>query len=156
MGIYDKKFDLGLNVDTGIIKLAIIGIIALVVLLVLGQLAVNFFKPNALQLSFSENPLDLTADHSKNTMLTVRVTNVLQADAANVVVEVKPVVENALIVFCDKTKFDKIEKGSRRDVSCSIRKNPLVQLTQGTYKILAKTSLNGENYQKEAVLEIKI
>jgi hypothetical protein len=156
LGIYDKKIDLGLNVDFGIIKIAVLGIIVLLALLLLGQIAIDLLKPNALSLSFSENPLDLTADNAKSSILTVRVTNVLQSDAEGVSVEVKPVVENALIVFCSNTKLGKIETGSFREMSCVVRKNPSAQIEKGTYKIVAKTELNSEKFQKEAVLEIRI
>ena len=154
MGIYDKKnaFDF-----VSIAKPAapfIAALIALIALVFLFGILSELIKPQAIEASFLDNPLDMTKDN-RFTKLSVTITNVTGRNAPIALVEVKPENPKDIIVSPSRVDLGLVERGNRRITEFIVRPNPAEKVLAGTYTLNIFVVMNGERFQKQMVLEIK-
>ncbi len=154
MGIYDSTIDLGLGPDIGK-KLLLAGAVILLILAIAGAvfLASDALKPGALQIRFEKNP----AKQGETSKIIVTVTNIGKADAQAVAVSLSAKEKSDFDVYALSTDFTGkiglISAGTGREIT--FMANPVKSVLPGTYTFVAKAVINGEEYEKEAVLTVK-
>ncbi len=107
--------------------------------------------PQAIDASFSENPLDI-AKGSSFTKLSVTITNITSKNAPNVQVEVIPENTKDINVTPNRTDVGLIDKGNERITEFIIQPNPTAK--GGKYPINVYAVINGERFQKQMELKI--
>ena len=154
MGIYDNGLNLNLGEGAG--KLAIYAVIAIVVAVIIGAIVLSAgeaLKPSALQFRFDKNPIKV----GEMTKLYVDVTNVSETDVSDVPLTLEPKEKTEFDVYPLNDKFHgtitDLSKGTSREVSFII--NPLGKILPGTYSFVARTTINGMDYEKETVLTVQ-
>ncbi len=154
MSIYDQKnaFDFVAIVKPAVTFIA--ALIALIALVLLFGILSELIKPQAIEASFLDNPLDMTKDN-RFTKLSVTITNVTGKNAPITLVEVKPENPKNIIVSPAQTDLGLVEKGNRRITEFIVRPNPAEKVLAGTYTLNVFAVINGERFQKQMVLEIK-
>src|SRR3989344_1943733 len=116
MGIYDKNVDFNFSFDK--IKTPLIGlgiIVGLLVLYMLYQSLYEVVKQKPIEVRFEKKPLKM----SEQCLMTVKVTNITDRDARDVIVSVNAKDKrNIQIEQVSRTNtIDLLEKGNHREVS---------------------------------------
>jgi hypothetical protein len=154
MGIYEeKKFDF--NVGFGQAKkyakpIALI-VVALIVLYLIYLMAVSY-QANALNAHLNKNPLSLASD--ADAILTVNLTNVTEADALNVKVNVYPKDVASLHVYPSTKTVSLLGKGESRKLEFVVKPVFNGEVLPGDYKINVETEINGQKFSSELVLTL--
>ena len=154
MGIYDQAS--GFNFSLGDSKKWIIIILAVIVILAVastGFFAMQGFRPSALGIKFEKNPIKT----DESTKVTVKVTNIGTTDALNVPVNLRAKESSELQIYPFNESFSgkipNLSAGTSREVTFTL--NPVRSILPGTYILVATSTINGEYYEKEAVLTVQ-
>ncbi len=119
----------------------------------MGTWGADAFRQNPLKLEFAKG----TIKPGETTTLVATVTNIEKQDAAVVIVSLEAKEKGEFQVFPRSEGFNGtislISAGSSREVTFVI--NPVQKVLPGTYTFVAKTTLNGKEYSKEAVLAVR-
>lgn len=153
MGLYEKDFDLGLELSK--VKLKVIGLIILflVIVLALYFLSVTYFQPQPIVASLNDNPLHLK--EKRFTLLNVIITNVTAETARSVEVRVEAEDKKSIAIGSsesDSEKIDLIESGLNRKVHFLVW--PKEGIKEGNYRIKISTTLNGQAFEKSIILQV--
>lgn len=151
MGIYDNTIQFSDN------KLQIIGLV-IVALVIIGAIAYFISSApspdaqNPLELKFEKNPMK-PAETNK---ATVKITNSSGSDLQNVPIVLFAKEQSEFDIFALNSKFDGkipvLSNGTTRDIIFVI--NPVGNVLPGTYVMVAKTTISGKEYEKEALLKV--
>ena len=158
MGIYDnkKKIDVKFGFSLKQLKYPLLGLlaIALIMLAFFGLQALQaFFQPQAISAFLNPNPLDFST--AQTTSLTVDVVNITKVNASTANLKVIPVASEMFVVTPTEKKISTIEADGRREFVFLIRPYPSEEVPAGDYKIQILFSINGQEFSKELVLQIK-
>ena len=154
MSIYDQA--IGFKFGFGNSKAMQLTLIAVVIILAAG--AIGFFalqgvKPSALDLRFEKNPIGV----GETVNVVVKVTNITKADAVNVQLSIRAKESSEFDIYPYNETFNgsilNLSKDTSREVTFVI--NPVGNILPGTYVLVAKTTVNGEEYEREAVLTVQ-
>ncbi len=154
MGIYDQGFDFKMAFGDSKKMWQIIA--AVVVVLIIG--AAGFFlmqaaKPSALEFKFAKNPIK----PDETTAVIVKVTNITEADAVDVTLNLRAKEYSEFTVYSSGLGFDGkiplLSKGTFREITFDV--NPVNSIPPGTYVLVANTKINGQDFEKEAVLTVQ-
>ena len=151
MGIYEKP---SLNFKQFIPFLKPLAIIfTSIIIIYLVFLIISSFQPTAISASFSKNPLKLNED---KTILSVVITNVTDKDAQGIIVEVLPIDTRSLDSEPKRQTITLLGKGENRKLDFKIIpvKAPAIKLFPGNYRIIVKTTINNQDFEKEFVLTL--
>ena len=153
MGIYDpgKGFDFSWNKAK--YPIAII-VIVIAVVLVYSSVA-DMFRPQALYVEFEVNPLDLTQDGPRSTVISVFVTNILEGVAKDATVRVSAVDAKTIIVYPQERVISTLGTGETRQMDFDIRTNPSEKVYSGSYNLNVVFDIAGNSYEKEVTLIVK-
>lgn len=154
MGIYDSNIDIDFGPDARKkMLLAGAAVLAVLVIAAVGLWANENLRPQGLALKFEKNPLK----SGEQTRVVVTVTNIEKADAVNVKVGLEPKEKAEFDVFPFSEGFSGtiglISAGASREITYVA--NPVGKVLPGTYTFVAKTTINGKSYEKEAVLTVQ-
>jgi hypothetical protein len=160
MGLYDGKSGPSLNFrfdfDWRKAKYPVLGVGALAVLILLILLVMLAVAPKPLEAKLEPNPLDISLDREKVSYLTVTVTNTTPSLAQNVVVSVEAKAFDTIDVFPNQRVISTLESGKSRILDpFAVSPKPNTSVYSGTYSIVVTTSINGQESEKEVVLELK-
>jgi len=157
MGIYDSGIDFDISPGSKKIAVyALIAIAAIAIIAVLAMAAAEYAKPQALSFRFEKNPIK----QDQMTTLYVTVTNISGFDLANVPIDVRAKEGAELQISASSEKFNgtavslpQLSGGTSREVAFTI--NPVGKILPGTYVIVAKTTINSEPFEEEAILKVE-
>src|SRR3989344_4199279 len=152
MGLYDQN--VGFNLAFGDSKKILYIILAVLIVLAIGAIAffaMQEIKPSALNFRFEKNPIKT----GETTKVIVTVTNIGEFDAVNVPVSLGAKESTELQVFPENFsgKIANLSAETSREVTFVI--NPVRNILPGTYVLVARTTINGEEYEKETVLTVQ-
>lgn len=163
MGIYDNKKEpvVKLKFRFGFSRkkmkypaILILGLIAIVIAFFAIQIVL---QPQAIIYSLNPNPLDLAQEQT--TLLTVNVFNVTGANATGSLLEVNAIASESFVITPKSQSISILEAGARREYIFQIRPfnqaNPSAGIPAGDYKIRIHLIVNSEEFEKEAVLQVK-
>lgn len=159
MGIYDqkRKWDFGFKFEIKKLKFPLIALVLVIVIILISFFAASWLKANAIQYSFSDNPLDLSDNNS--TLLSVTVYNTLDKDLTELELEVKPRDEKSLIVFNSIRDIPVLGKGESRKFELGnaflIQPSPTAEIVSGDYAIDIYFRTPDRNFTTTATLTIK-
>ena len=109
-------------------------------------------QPKPLEATLEPNPLDLGKE--QNAYLTVTVKNLSGSLASDVVVTVKADASDAIDVFPASRTIPTLD--NRRELTpFVIRPNPESTVYSGTYILNIRTTINGQDSEKQVALELK-
>ena len=154
MGIYDS----GISLDIGperrrLVVYAALTLVALLSIAAVAMLGAQAISPQPMEFRFEKNPVK--GGETAKVFITVR--NVSEKDALNVPLSLAAKEETEFNVFAQSGKFGgtipEISKGTGREVAFVV--NPVGKVLPGTYTLVAKTTINGKEYEKEAVLTVE-
>ena len=154
MGIYEeKKFDFTFAFAQAKKYAKPVGAIitALVILYLLFGIYTSF-KPTALQAGLNRNPLSLGSD--TETILTVNLINVSEADALNVKVNVFPRDVASLHVYPATKTVSLLGKSESRKLEFLVKPILNNEVFPGDYRIIIETELHGEKFSSELILTL--
>jgi hypothetical protein len=159
MGIYDNKkrpaakFDFSL----GQLKYPTIFLGTLIVIIIVFFALQALFQPQPIIVSLNPNPIDLA--QAQATLLTVNAVNTTQENSASASLRVVPVASEMFVVTPASQEISTFEAGARREFVFQIRPfnkaNPDSTVPPGDYKIKIFFEINGQEFSKEIVLQIK-
>ncbi len=153
MGLYDKKFGFNFAFDVRILKWPAI-IIAVVLVIALLTIAVgSLFQQKAIELQYTNNPLDLSA--AKNALLSIKITNITEQDANGVIINVEAADAESIIVYPEESEALSLAKGESRIFTVAIKPNPAKEVLSGDYAIAVSAEINGEKFESKSFLAIK-
>jgi len=154
MSIYDKKafgFDFSYKGLKG--PLTIIGALIVIAVVVMVALSVaSFLQQKPLEISFEKNPLELG---SGQTMLYVKVFNGSGASASNIRVSAETADKTIFISPLEPKEPLIATLGANESRQLVFMVNPLNDALEGSYTIIVKTAINGQEFTASSVLELK-
>ncbi len=154
MGIYDSAlgFDFQFGESKKIIQIILL-VIAILAIGAIGFFLLSGFKPSALGFSFEKNPIKT----DETTKVIVTVTNISAQDALDVPVSLRAKESSELQIAYLSQNFNgtipNLSKGTAREVTFTA--NPVGKILPGTYVLVARTTINGKDFEKEAVLTVE-
>jgi len=154
MGIYDNS-GLGIKLPSKGILYAIIAILAILFLWYVVNSAINFFKPQALQFSLSQNELQASGEDTST--LTVLLTNVSEETKKNVSIEITASIPGTILINSKNTLYEAINpiaKQESRQLEYLLRANPASEMLPGNYTLNIKVKMDKEEYTKEFSVKV--
>jgi len=153
MSIYGSNFGLGFGVSKQKVT-PIAGIILLSIILI-GLIFLLFenFEDNPLNFTFERNPIKA----GNQVKIFINLTNTSEQDAHDVPLSLKAKENTDFDIYSLNEKFKgiipTISKGTSREITFLI--NPIGEVLPGSYTLVAKTNLNGIDFEKEAILLVE-
>lgn len=154
MGIYEEGSSFKSSFDWAKIKrigkpLLIVIVVLIVIFLV--YLIASSFQPPTIRAVFEKSPLSLSRD--VDTALDVTITNLTEARASNVKVQVSPVDVRSLHVYPASDTIAVLGKGESRTLTFVVKPRKEDQaIFPGDYKIDIIVAMNEETFTQEIVL----
>lgn len=163
MGIYDNKKKIGLkpgfklNFEWKKFKYPAI-LIAGIILVLLVFFALQWLlQPQPISASLSPNPLNLA--QAQTALLTVDVSNISSETALNAVLNIEAIADEMFVITPSSKEIPTLESGGRRQFVFQIRpfnkNDSSAGVPSGDYKIRIVFSINGQEFLKEVVLQVK-
>lgn len=153
MGIYDNS--LGIKLPSKGILYLIIAILAIVILWQVVNSAINFFKPQALQFSLSQNELQASGEDTST--LTVVLTNVSEETKKNVNIEITAFIPGTILINSKNVLYENVSpiaKKESRQLEYVLRANPASEMLAGNYTLSIKAKMDKEEYAKEFSVKV--
>ncbi|MEK6973531.1 MAG: hypothetical protein AABW72_05875 [archaeon] len=153
MGIYDNN--LGIKLPSKGILYAILAILVLVILWLALTSVMNFFKPQALQFSLSQNELQASGEDTST--LTVILTNVSEETKKNVNIEITASIPGTILINSKNVLYENVSpiaKKESRQLEYVLRANPANEMLAGNYTLSIKAKMDKEEYTKEFSVKV--
>ena len=154
MGIYDQG--VGFKFAFGESKRMLYILAIVLAILVVGAVAffaMQNYEPSALEFRFEKNPIKA----GETTKITVTVSNITGADATNVPLSLRAKESGEFDIYPFNETFTgriaNLSEGTSREVAFVV--NPVGNILPGTYVLVARATVNGEEYEKESVLTVQ-
>jgi len=159
MGIYDNKkkanVKFGFSLKQARYPAIFLGALILIIIVFLALQAL--FQPQPIIASLNPNPIDLA--QGQTTMLTVDVVNTTKANSASSTLKIFPVASEMFVITPESQQISTLEAEGRRQFVFLARlfnkNNPGAAVPPGDYKINILFSINGREFSKQIVLQIK-
>ena len=153
MSIYGSNFGLGFGVSKQKVT-PIAGVIVLILILTsIVFLAFESFEDNPLNFTFERNPIKA----GNQVKIFINLTNNSEQDAHDVPLSLSAKENTDFDIYSLNEKFKgiipTISKGTSREITFLI--NPIGEVLPGSYTLVAKTNLNGIDFEKEAILLVE-
>ncbi|MDD5162687.1 MAG: hypothetical protein PHD95_00595 [Candidatus ainarchaeum sp.] len=159
MGIYDNKKKQGIKFGFSFkqFKYPAIFVGGLIVIIIVFLALQALLEPQPIIVSINPNPIDLAQEETA--LLTVNAVNTTQQNSASSSLKVVPVASEMFVVTPALQEISTFEAGARREFVFQIRPlnkaNPNSIVPPGDYKIKILLAINGQEFSKEIVLQIK-
>ncbi|MDD5148140.1 MAG: hypothetical protein PHH08_01615 [Candidatus ainarchaeum sp.] len=159
MGIYDnkKKANIKFGFSLSRLKYPAIFAGAIIVILIAFIALQGLMQQQPIKASLNPNPL--VTSQAQTTMLTVDLVNTTKTNASSALLKVQPVASEMFVVTPHTQQISTFEAGGRRQFFFQMRpfnkENPDSYVPPGDYKIGILFSINGQEFSKELVLQIK-
>jgi hypothetical protein len=159
MGIYDNKKEMNFRLGFSWKQfkypaLLIMGIIVIVLAFFAVQ---QLLQPQPIIASISPNPISLA--QNQTALLTVDAVNTTGENASSTLIKVLPAASEMFVVTPGQQEISTLEAGGRRQFLFQIRPfnsaSPEENVPPGDYKIGIVFRINGQEFSKEKVLQIK-